>query len=527
MRKLLLVFCLHLGLFSYADAPASAPPAHQSKVLRVRALGEPQTLDWNRASTWVDAFVIRNLMEGLVSVETNLKAAPALATRWESSKDQRRYTFFLKKNVLWSDGMPLKAAHFVDSWQRLLNPATKSKYASFLFDIESAEEYHRGGVQDFGRVGVKALDDHTLEVRLRAPIAYWHFIPSFYATFPIRKDLIQKEGDAWTNPRKLVNLGPFLFEAQVNGKSITFIRNPRYHGAHGNLEAISFATIHDDRAALKMYQTGQLDFVSKIPSLERERLKERDDFQTWPDLRTIHLRMNTRKGPTRNESLRKAIASAIDRQKLAALFNGSYERGSSLVPPGLLGHSKNGGAAFDLKYAKQSLKESGVNVAQLPPLDLLTISFDDQIITAQFIQEELKKNLGLKVRLHILEPKRYYSPQLNYDDYAMQINFWGADFPDPDNFYSIFLSNSGLNRYKWAHEKYDGLVRRARSLPTEKERLKAYREAENILLEQSVATIPLYYGKIHGLVRKHISGFKPGSMNWWIFRDLSIKNEGR
>ncbi|MBI3557424.1 MAG: hypothetical protein HY074_14260 [Deltaproteobacteria bacterium] len=129
----------------------------------------------------------------------------------------------------------------------------------------------------------------------------------------------------------------------------------------------------------------------------------------------------------------------------------------------------------------------------------------------------------MKVRIHILEPKRYYSPTLVHTDYAMQLNFWGADFPDSDNFFSIFLSNSGLNRYGWKNSKFDELVTGARSSNNRTERDRSYLAAQKILLEDQVATIPLNYGRISGLVRPTVRGFDPGPLDWWVFKDLSVK----
>jgi oligopeptide transport system substrate-binding protein len=236
----------------------------------------------------------------------------------------------------------------------------------------------------------------------------------------------------------------------------------------------------------------------------------------------VHLRVNPNRNPTAVVALRRAIAMAIDREKLNDLFEGAYKPATSFVTPGMLGFSKTAGLAFNPEKARQELKKAGLNAALIPALDLLTVSFDDQIILAQFIQDQLKRNLGLNTRVHNFEPKRYYSPQLKHNDFAMQINFWGADFPDADSFYSIFLSNSGLNRNKWKNDEYDRLVTTARSLPDRKAREKAYLQAQKILLEDSVATIPMYYGQVFGLVRDNIHGFDPGPLNWWSFKDLSI-----
>lgn len=515
MRRLQVAVWIALFLLNSAEAAG--------RVLRVRAIGEPVTIDWNRASTWVEGFVIRNLMEGLVAVNNKLEPVPALAEKWETSPDFRIYTFHLRRQVKWSDGVPLRAQDFLKSWRRLLAPETNAKYASFLFDIENAEAFHRGLIKDFGQVGIKARDDLTLEVRLKAGVSYWYWIPTFYATYPIREDLMASGSGNWDKPGKLVSIGPFTL-SKADPRTITLSKNSFYWGTRGNIDELKISLVSDDAAALKMYMNNEVDFLSKIASLDRNRVKSRPDFKNWPDMRLVHLRMNTASTPTSNVHLRRAIGLAIDRSKLTRLFEGAYKPATSLVPPGMLGFRNKAIEEFDVEKARTELKKSGLVASKLPPLDLLSPSFSDQVILAQFIQEELKRNLGLNVRIHVLEPKRYYSPTLVHTDYAMQINFWGADFPDSDNFFSIFLSNSGLNRYHWTNSEYDKLVIGARSLSTNKERDKTYLNAEHVLLANEVATVPLYYSRISGMVRENIKGFDPGPLDWWVFKDLSIEN---
>lgn len=494
-----------------------------SKVLRVRAFGDPQTLDWNRAHTWMDGLLIYNLMEGLVSIDSKLQPAPALASRWQVSPDNKTYTFHLRKDAKWSDGVALKANDFITSWRRLLSPDTKARYASTLFDIENAEAFNKGDLKDFNQVGVKALDDHTLQVKLRAPISYWYWMTTMYSTFPLRQDLLTKNPTTWDRAGTMVSIGPFTLSSYELGRSIVLSKNPHYYGKRGNIDQIRLGLVNDDATALKLYEVDQLDFLPKLPPLERKRLKSHADFKAWPELRTIHLRLNSAGGPMANVNVRRAVAMAIDRKKLTKIFEGEFQPATSFVPPGLLGYGKQGGVPFNPERAKAMLKNAGLDPSKLPPLDLLTVAFDDLVILAQFVQDELKRNLGLTVRIHILEPKRYYSPLLTHSDYAMQINLWSADFPDPDNFYSIFLSNSGLNRYGWKNSQYDDLVLKGRTTSDRKGREKTYTAAQKILLEDSVATVPLYYGRISGLVRKNVHGFKPGVINWWSFKDLSVK----
>ena len=359
----------------------------------------------------------------------------------------------------------LKAQQFVDSWRRLLAPETNAKYASILFDVEGAESFHKGDNKDFGRVGVKALDELTLQVKLRVSVPSWYWIPSFYGTFPVRQDLINARGKDWDKAGAIATVGPFVLKSHDPLRSVVLERNPHYRGHRGNLDEIAIALVSDDSMALKMYEDGQIDLLPKLASLERTRMRKRKDFRTWPDMRVIHLRLNTAHGPTANANLRRAIALGIDRSKLSKLFEGAFQPAGSLVPPGLPAYSQKAGHTFNLERARAELKKSGFDPAKLPPLDLLSPSFDDQVILAQFIQDELRRNLGLNVRIHILEPKRYYSPELPNADFAMQINFWGADFPDSDNFYSVFQSDSGLNRYHWADARYDELVARPAACP--------------------------------------------------------------
>jgi len=482
--------------------------------ISIRAIGDPQTLDWNRASTWIEGFVLSNIMEGLVGIDKDLHGEPRLAEKWHSNPEHTVYTFTLRPGLKWSDGKPLRAQDFVFSWQRLLSPETKAKYAFFLFDIENAEAFHKGTLKDFSKVGIKAKDEHTLEVRLRSPIAYWYLVPSFYATFPMRNDLIGKN---------TVGLGPYVLAQYEPGKVLVLKHNPYFRepeALKNTAEQLIFRIVPDDATAIRLYEQGELDLLAKIPSLERRRVAGREDFKTWPDLRVIHLRMNTVDGPTQNIHFRRALAYAIDRKKLEQIFESGYKPATSFVPPGMIAYTKKGGVVFNPAKAKQELKASGLDPTHMPPLDLLTIGFTDQILLAQFIQEELKRNLGVPVRIHSLEPKRYYDPHIRHTKYSMQINFWGADFPDSDNFFSIFLSSSGLNRYGWSNKHYDELVTGARSLPSKKEREAQYLEAQHILLEDEVATIPMYYGRIHGLVRNTVTGFNSGSMNWWQFKSL-------
>ena len=177
-----------------------------TRVLRMNIETEPPSLDWSIATDNWSIHVINNIMNGLTRYDDDLVAQPALAERWDVSDDGMVYRFHLRKDVEWTDGVPLTARHFVDGWRRLLDPATAAEYAYFLYDVEGARNFNTGELKDFSKVGVKAIDDHTLEVRLNKPIVYFTDVVNFVSTFPIRIDVIEKHGDEWTEPGNIQTL---------------------------------------------------------------------------------------------------------------------------------------------------------------------------------------------------------------------------------------------------------------------------------------------------------------------------------
>jgi oligopeptide transport system substrate-binding protein len=506
----------------FAGAATAAPKEGTEHVLRVRTLGDPLTLDWNRAFTPVESILVRNLMEGLVAIGPKMKVEPALARKWTVNPGGTIYTFQLRDDVVWSDGAPLKAQQFVDSWKRLLSPEFQASYAYLLFDIVNAEAFHTGKISDFKEVGVKALDDHTLQVKLRAPVAYWLWIPTFWCTFPIRQDIISRVGFNWDKPGYMINLGPYLLDSYEPHRNVVLKRNPRYYGKRGNVERIVSALIEDESTAIRMYYDNQLDFMTRL-SVEAAHLHGRTDFKQWPEARIAHLDFNPNQEPTSDVRLRRAIAMAIDKTKLARLLEGASAPASTFVPPGIMGYAKQGGLAYDPKKAHAIMEEAGYYKKALPTLELVVAGYNDEVLAANFIAEELKNNLGLNVQITKYEPKQFYSPMVSFGGFAMLLNRWTADFPDPDNFYSIFLAGAGNNRVGWKNSKYDELVVAARGLSDAKLRAQAYAKANRLLTENDAVAVPLYYGRNCALIRPGIKGFEPTPTNSYLFKDFSIR----
>ncbi|NDD92326.1 peptide ABC transporter substrate-binding protein [bacterium] len=287
-----------LGVVLLGSSSVSWAAGSKESTFTFRLQGEPETLDWNRAHTLSETYLLLNLMEGLVEVAPNLKLENRLAERFSISPDGRTYTFYLRKGVKWQDGVPLRAADFVYSWKRLLSPLTAASYAYLLFDIQGAKDFYEGKLKDFSKVGIKAIDDRTFEVKLQRPMAHWIYIPTFWVTFPLREDVVAKHGASWTAPGKMITLGPYTLESRELDSKIVLRANANYWGKRGNVQKVIGQIVSDDQTALTLFETGNLDFMGEIPLLELSRVSSRPEFRVFPYLKTSYLGFNVSKFPS-------------------------------------------------------------------------------------------------------------------------------------------------------------------------------------------------------------------------------------
>jgi oligopeptide transport system substrate-binding protein len=507
-----------VGAPSAAHAAIQADP---SKTFTLRIQGEPETLDWNKAHTPIETYLLMNLMEGLVGFDANLKPVPSLAQSWTLSPDGRTYTFKLRPGVKWSDGVALKAQHFVYSWKRLLSPVTAAPYAYFLFDVEGAEFYNKGAITDFNQVGVKALDDLTLQVKLARPVAYWIYVPTFWVTFPLREDVVDKHGAAWASPGRMASLGPYSLVAHDYDSKIVFKANPTYWGKRGNIESVVFQIVKDDSTALSLYESGKIDFLTDIASLDLKRLSSNPELRSFPYLKVGYLGFAVAKYPMNNPKIRRAIAMAIDKSKIADILHGRQQPATTFVPPKLMAYSPKVGLPFDPARAKAELRAAGIDASKPLNIELLTPNWEKTLTLAQFIQSELKKNLGIEVTLQPFDNKTFRA-QLDLKIYPMFESSWGADYPDPDNFLTVFMSNAGNNRTGFKNAKFDEDVMTARGTMNAKAREKIYVELQKFLIEDQAAVVPLYYEPNLALVRKRVKNLELNPLNYLYLRKVEL-----
>ncbi|OGW23541.1 MAG: oligopeptide-binding protein oppA, partial [Nitrospinae bacterium RIFCSPLOWO2_12_FULL_47_7] len=444
-------------LFSCAGQPQDTD---KERVFRMSIGAEPPTLDWSLATDGISFDVLNNLMEGLTQYDSNLEPVPAVAQKWEFSKDGKTLTYYLRNDVYWTDGKPVTAMDFEFSWKRLLNPATAAEYAYFLFDVENAQEYNSGKLKDASQVGIQALSPTVLQIRLKRPVVYFPSITTFMVTFPQREDIISRYGVRWTEPGNMVTNGPFILTEWHHEYKLVLTANNKYHDASAAKNAVTKAVIYivrDTSTALTLYETGDLD-TTGLPPVAIPSFKNSPEYKNLPLLRGYYYGFNTKKRPFDNTLVRQALAHAIDRSHIAEILQGGEIPTSSWIPKGMPGYNPDIGPKFDPEKAQRLLAQAGYPEGKNFPAVMAIYNSDpNNRLIAEFIQNQWKKHLNISVKFENQEWKVYLSGLKMDTPHIFRLG-WGADFPDPDNFMNLFTSASGNNHLHWSNPQYDELV---------------------------------------------------------------------
>ncbi len=507
------ILALLLCLVSCKTAPKSDSD-NAAQHFRVNLGTEPPSLDWSLATDGVSFNVIANLMVGLTEFNKELKPAPVIAKSWDIAEGGKRIIFHLRDDVLWSDGQKVRAHDFEYSWKRLLNPKTASEYAYILFDIVNAREYHENKLSNAAEVGVKAVDDLTLEVKLRHPASYFLSLTTFEVTFPQRQDVVEKFESRWTDPEHIVTNGPFTLASWKHENQIELRANLKYFLGKPVMDRVTMFMVNEKTTAVAMYEQGQLDFIDNrsIPILEKKRLAKQRGFRNVPQLRGYYYGFATDRKPFDDPRIRKAFAMAIDRETFPKILQGGEKPASSWIPPGMLAHNSKIGVHFNPPEARRLLREAGYSDGKgFPRVVLAYNTEEDHKLVAEAVQSMWQRNLGVLVSLDNQEWKVYLKKLQNDPPHVFRLG-WGADYPDPDNFMKLFTANSGNNNTRWKNPRYDQLLDLAARELDVKKRIKLYDEAQTILVETDLPIIPLFWTSESTLLNPRFTGLEFNSM---------------
>jgi oligopeptide transport system substrate-binding protein len=443
--------------------------------------------------------VANALFEGLLAFDQSGKPQPGMAESWTVSEDGRIYTFTLREGLTWSDGTPLTARDFVESWRRTLDPATASEYAYQLHYIKNARAFNEGKSADFSQVGVSAPDEQTLRVELENPTPFFADLCAFVTLLPVPLHVIREHGDDWIKPGRLVSNGAYVLESWRLNDRIRLRKNPRYWNADAvAMKTIDVLPVSKANTAFNLYSSGQADLMMDkglVPPALLGEIKKRDDFHAAPFLGTYFLRFNCTKGPFTDARVRRAFSMVIDKQSIVDRITRAGELAAdSFVPPGAGGYEPFGQCGErDVEKARQLLAEAGFPGGEgFPMVNYLYSEGELNEAIAVELQSMWRQLLGVNVQLLRQEWKVYLN-SMSRLDYDIARSSWVGDYPDPNTFLDMFVTGGGNNRTGWSNPRYDQLIADAAAETDRPARYEILREAEKLLVCEEMPVCPLYF----------------------------------
>jgi len=499
---------------SVATAGSSPVPR---KVLRYGNGAEPQDLDPQIVTGTPENRLITTFAEGLVSEDPRMNVIPGVAERWEITPDGLTYTFHLRSDAKWSNGDPVTAQDFVQSYQRELNPAIGSEYAYMLFNhVRGAKDYYDGKIRDFAQTGFQAPDPRTLVITLRQPAPFLLHAMNHYAWYPVHIPTVRKFGGldrrstAWTRPENYVGNGPYVLKEWKPNQVIVAERSPTYWDrARVKIDEIDFYPVELADTEERMFRTGQLDITNEVPltKLAVYRREHPESVRVDPYDGIYFYRFNVLRQPFDDVRVRRALALAIDRESLVKYVTlADEEPAYSFVPPNLLGYRSEHAFKADVGEARRLLAAAGYPDGRgFPRVELLYNTLEKHKTIAEALQQMWRKNLGVDITLTNEEWKVYIDAQHSHN-FQFERAGWIADYIDPHVFFDLWETGNGNNDTNWGNPEYDRLLHSALSAANNADRFAIYQRMEKILVDE-MPVLPIFYYTRARLVSPRVRGF--------------------
>ena len=459
---------------------------------------EPETLDPSLVTGQPEMRITEALFEGLTSFDDRGQVVPGVAEKWDISPDGRTYTFHFRPNARWSNGLPVTAQDFRDSWRRTLTPDTASEYAYQLYYIHNGRPFNEGSLTDFSQVGVQALDPGTLRVTLDNPTPFFLQLCASAPLFPMPLPTIQKWGDEWIKPAHLVANGPYTLGAWRINDRIRLVKNPLYwDAAHVAMTTIDALPTSRAYTAFNLYDSGQADLMidkQLTPLALIGDLSKRPDFHSAPFLGDFFVRCNVTRPSLRDPRVRQALAMVIDKRFIVEKITRAGELpAESFVPPGCAGYQSPPGLQYDPAGARRLLAAAGYPGGKgFPLLTYLYNESETNEAIAVELQSMFQRELGINITLERQEWKVYLN-SMNSLDFDLCRSSWVGDYDDPNTFLDMFVTGGGNNRTGFASPVYDGLIASAAREADPAKRFDIFRKAEQMLVSDQAPIIPVYF----------------------------------
>ncbi|MDE3269401.1 MAG: peptide ABC transporter substrate-binding protein [Pseudomonadota bacterium] len=512
------------------------------QIIRIGNGTEPRELDPILSTGVPESHIEDNIFEGLCSRDPlTEKTIPGAAESWEISEDGLTYTFKLRKNLKWSDGVKLTAHDFVYSWRLALDPKTASEYAYQLYYIKNGEAFNKKKITDNTKIGVVAQDDRTLVVTLERPTPYFLDIVAFHTLYPVPKHVIAKHKEKWTKEGNIVGNGAFkLVEWRLN-QHIKLVPNEHYWDKDKvKIQEAYFLPIEKAETEEKSFAAGQLDMTATLPTVkiatymrDKQKNPKTSPFRRSAMFGTYYYQFNTKAKPLDNKLVRQALSLTVDRTLIAEkVARGGQIPAWSFVPPieGKYQPKKylnTSVSKADIAKAKALLKKAGFPDGKgMPKIELLYNTSEGHKKIALAIQQMWKKHLGVQIKLLNQEWKVYLNTTRS-GKFQISRRGWIGDYLDPNTFMDLHVEGGGNNEIGFAHPEHDKYIKLAAAESNNKKRMDYFHKAEAILLDEAVV-MPIYYYVSNRLVSPKVKLVdNKGKLHPWrgnLFDRLPLKH---
>ncbi|MEA4874603.1 peptide ABC transporter substrate-binding protein [Anaerorhabdus sp.] len=518
---LALVIALVAGCSSKpADGGATGGTSTEGKSKVVVATDtDLSTMDHNIATDGTSFIAQTLVFSGLTELDENNMPIPEMAESWDINEDGTVYTFHLA-DAKWSNGTPVTANDFVYGWHRLIDQATASEYAFILSTItlKNADAVAAGELP-LDELGVKALDDKTLEVTLDAPCDFLLGLLAFPSFFPLNQEFYEAQGDQYSlSPANMIYNGPYVMTSWTPGNSYSFAKNPEYFKADTiDVEEIDFKFIQDTQSAMLEYQSGNLDVV-KLSGEMVDAYKDQEGFTNRLQGYLWYLSLNFDVPQLANDDLRQAIMYAVDRETIATnvLKDGSVAA-DGIIPielstgPDGKEYRETAGKItnYDPAKAKEYYDKAKAALGKDVSIELLFEDTEASKAVAEYVQNNLETNCpGMTVTLNS-KPKKTRLQMMQNGEYQMALHRWGPDYADPQTYLDLFLVGASNNYGKYENQKYQDLMLEAtqgESARDSQARWNLLVEAEKVLVQEDAGVIPVYQNGGAMMIKPNVSG---------------------
>jgi len=483
------------------NASGSDSKNKKKEVTLVSTTDVPQ-LDPTKTTDSTSIIVTNNVFEGLYRLDGDNKPTPGIAESVEVSDDKKTYTFKLRKDAKWSDGSAVTADDFIYAWKRALDPKTAAEYAYILQDLKNANKIMAGDAE-LDELGVKKVDDQTLEVQLEAPAPYFLGLTSFPTYLPLKQSFVEDKGDKFaTSVDTMVFNGPFVLDKWQANAGWTYKKNPDYWDkASVKMDQINVKVVKEISTGVNLFESKEVDFAP-ITSEFVSQYEKSEDYKTRPDARINFLRFNQKNKALKNKNIRKALALGFERQGITDVILNDGSKPANFIVAKDFTFTPDGEdfrtkypdlQSYDADAAKKAwdagLKELGVKTVELSMLSRDEDAFKK---VSEYLKGDLEKHLpGLTINIK-QQPFKNFLDLESKGDYDISAAGWGPDYQDPMTFLDMWLTGGSFNRMEYSNKKFDDLIKGAKQQADEAKRWSDMQEAEKILLTDDYAIAPIY-----------------------------------